>query len=266
MALQPTDVAQFIVAKAQESLQGFAFEQLLTWVEVDIQLLGIVHVVHALGYIHLHAAEGIGQLSHRLQIQAQIAVHRCLEQLANLPFRGVDTASYVEGICFYYPKFLRLNKGVPGHLHHLGNAIFHLYREHHIGVVSHIVGAQHQQAPLADQQRVDQRRQGVWTMEQGRHRPLGQPGQGPTEAIARCQAQQEGQQRGQQRARASGFGAGLAPRHRWGVGACAAAAAAGCLFLVLSPAWARALLARLVAALVAFWAGGTGLGLRHGES
>ena len=104
------------------------------------------------------------------------------------------------------------------------------------------------------------------TVEQGRHRPLGQPGQGPTEAIARCQAQQEGQQRGQQRARASGFGAGLAPRHRWGVGACAAAAAAGCLFLVLSPAWARALLARLVAALVAFWAGGTGLGLRHGES
>ena len=93
MALQPTDVAQFIVAKAQESLQGFAFEQLLTWVEVDIQLLGIVHVVHALGYIHLHAAEGIGQLSHRLQIQAQIAVYRCLEQLANLPFRGVDTAS-----------------------------------------------------------------------------------------------------------------------------------------------------------------------------
>ena len=266
MALQPTYIPQFVVAKAQESLQGFAFEQLLTWVEVDIQPLGIVHVVHALGHIHFHAAEGIGQLPHRLQIQAQITVYRCLEQLANLPFRGVDTTSYVEGVGFDHPKLLRLNKGISGHLHHLGDAIFHLYREHHIGVVSHLVGAQHQQAPLADQQRVDQRRQGVLTLEQGRHGALGQPGQGPTEAIARCQAQQEGQQRGQQRARASRLGAGLAPRHRWGVRVWAAAAAAGCPFLAFSPAWARALLARLVAALVAFRAGGTGLGLRHGES
>lgn len=70
MALQATNVAQFVVAKAQESLQGFAFEQLLTWVEVDIQPLGIIYVVHALGHIHFHAAEGIGQLPHRLQIQA----------------------------------------------------------------------------------------------------------------------------------------------------------------------------------------------------
>ena len=103
-------------------------------------------------------------------------------------------------------------------------------------------------------------------MEQGRHGALRQPGQGPTEAIARCQAQQEGQQRGQQRARAFGFGSGLATGHSWGVGACPAAAVAGCPFLAFSPAWARALLARLVAALVAFRAGGTGLGLRHGES
>ncbi len=137
--------------------------------------------------------------------------------MANLPLRGVDAASYVEGVGFHYPKLFRLNKGVPWHLHHLGDAIFHLYREHHIGVVSHLVGAQHQQASLADQQRVYQRRQGVLTMEQRRHRPLGQPRQRPTEAIARCQAQQEGQQGGQQRARASRFGAGLAPRHRWGV-------------------------------------------------
>lgn len=186
--------------------------------------------------------------------------------MANLPLSGVDTASYVEGVCFYYPKLLRLNKGVPGHLHHLGDAIFHLYREHHIGVVSHLVGAQHQQASLADQQRVDECHQGVLTLEQGRDGALGQPWQGSTEAIARCQPQQEGQQGGQQRARASGFGAGLAPRHRWGVRIWAAAAAAGCPFLALSPAWARALLARLVAALVAFWSGGTGLGLRHGES
>jgi len=161
LALQPTYIAQFVVAKAQVSLQGFAFEQLLTWVEVDIQPLGIVHVVHALGHIHFHAAEGIGKLPHSLQIQAQIAVYRCLEQLANLPLGGVHTASYVEGVGFDHPKLLRLNKGVPGYLHHLGDAIFHLYREHHIGVVSHLVGAQHQQAPLADQQRVDQRRQGV---------------------------------------------------------------------------------------------------------
>jgi len=95
LALQPTYISQFVVAKAQETLQGFAFEQLRTRVEVDIQPLGIVHVVHALGHIHFHAAEGIGQLPHRLQIQAQIAVYRCLEQLANLPLGGVDTASYV---------------------------------------------------------------------------------------------------------------------------------------------------------------------------
>ncbi len=78
LALQPTYIAQFVVSKAQEPLQGLAFEQLRTRVEVDIQPLGIVHVVHALGHIHFHAAEGIGQLPHRLQIQAQIAIYRCL--------------------------------------------------------------------------------------------------------------------------------------------------------------------------------------------
>ncbi len=150
LALQATDVAQFVVAKAQEPLQGFAFEQLRARVEVDVQPLGIVHVVHTLGHIHFHTAEGIGQLPNRLQIQAQIAVYRCLEQLANLPLCGVDTTSYVEGVGLHHPKLLGLNKGVSGHLHHLGDAIFHLYREHHIGVVSHLVGAQHQQASLAD--------------------------------------------------------------------------------------------------------------------
>jgi hypothetical protein len=102
-------------------------------------------------------------------------------------------------------------------------------------------------------------------MEQGCHGALGQPGQGPTKAIARSHPQQEGQQRSSDPG--SGSCAGLLTPHRWGVWLGAAAAAgAGWALLALSPVGARALLARLVPAPIAFWAGWTGLGLRHGKS
>jgi len=90
------------VAEAQEALQGFAFEQLAAGVEIDVQPLAVVHVIHALRHIHLHATQGVSQPLHRLEVEHQIAIHLGGEQLAQLLFHHLRPAAAVEGVGLHH--------------------------------------------------------------------------------------------------------------------------------------------------------------------
>ena len=75
LAFHAADVAEFVVAESQEALQGLTLEQLLAGIEIDVQPLAVVHVVHPLGHIHLHPADGIRQPLHGIEVEHQVAIH-----------------------------------------------------------------------------------------------------------------------------------------------------------------------------------------------
>ena len=148
LALKAADVAEFVVAVAEEPLQVLAFENLHAGIEVDVEALAVVHVVHALGHIHLNAVEGVGQSLNGAQVHLEVVVHRHVQQLGQFPLHRLRASEGIEGVGLLDAEIRRFDVRIAGHLRELSGAVFHLDREHHIGAAAHRIGPEHQDPAL----------------------------------------------------------------------------------------------------------------------
>ena len=93
---------------------------------------------------------------HSAHIHPHIAIHWSIQQAGELLFKGTHAAKCIEGIGFNYAEFGRFHEGVARYLGELGDTVFELHREHHIGVFAHLVCSNHKNAPVAAPEWVDQ--------------------------------------------------------------------------------------------------------------
>ena len=182
------------MAEAQEALELLPPEHLAARIEVDVEVLGVVDVVHPLGHIHFDATEGCRQVLHRPQVHPHIAIYRRVQQAGDFLLKSIHAAEGVEGIGLDDAEFARLHEGVPGHLGELGGAVLELHREHHIGVFADLVGADHQDATVGEGEGVDQPAELLGPMQQGGHGSRGQLGQGASQAVAQGNPKGKGHQ------------------------------------------------------------------------
>ena len=194
LALHAAQISHFVVAEAEEAFQLISLEPLGAWVEIDVEALAVIGVNHPLGHVHIHAPEGVAQAFDGLEVDAHIAINRCLQQVAQLLFDGVNAAVVVEGVGLHHPVLLRFHEGVPGHLGEQGFAVLDLNGEHHIGVTGDLVSAHHQDAPIPEAKGIDQGAEGLGALEQGSQCCSGQVAQGAGHAPAQGNPQHKGHQ------------------------------------------------------------------------
>jgi len=175
------------VAEAKEALQLLALQQLGAGVEVDDEALAVVHVVHALRYIHFNAAEGIGHLVDGRQIHLEVPLDRLPQQGAHLLLHRRWPDHGVEGIGLEHAVVGGFHIGVARHLGDAGDAVLDLHRCHHIGVSAHHIAAEHQHALLAEAERMEQAVELTAQLAQGREG--GAQGQGEAMLMAKNEAQ-----------------------------------------------------------------------------
>jgi len=191
LPLHPAQVSRFVVAEAQEALQFLALEHLKSWIEVDIEPLGAVLVDHSLWHIHLNAAEGIGHLVDGRQIHLEVPLDRLPQQGAHLLLHRLWPHHAVEGIGLEHAVVGGFHIGVARHLGDAGDAVFDLYRCHHIGAAAHHIAAEHQHALLAQAKRLEKAVELIVQLAEGPEG--GAPGQGEAMLMAEDEAQGDAQ-------------------------------------------------------------------------
>ena len=77
-----------VVPPADQPHGVLAAEGLLASLQVDVQVLGRVVVVHVKGHVELYAADGVHQLAHGLPLDHHIEIGDDAGELAHLPLQG----------------------------------------------------------------------------------------------------------------------------------------------------------------------------------
>ena len=139
-----SQVAGLIVAEAQEAQQVVALEHLATGVEINAQVLAAIDINHPFGDLHLHSSQGIPDPGHRVQIHLDVAIDGHPQQSAHFLLGLGDAGLAVEGIGLDDAETPRGDVGVAGQLDDAGHSVLHPHAEHDIGVIAHLVRAQHQ--------------------------------------------------------------------------------------------------------------------------
>jgi len=209
------------VAEAQEALQVLAAQHLATGIEIDVEPLGVVDVIHPLGHIHLHAAERVGHLGHGVEVELEVALHRRADQLGHLILDCIRTAEGQQCVGLDRAVPVGLDEGVTGNLRDQGDAVLDLDRKHHIGVVTDVVTAHHQHAAVAAGHRVDDRRQAAGRMDQPGQQRGELMDRGGGQPVAEAEAEGKGQQKPS--TRSLRCRAALATRQQFGHGGVGAA-------------------------------------------
>ncbi len=105
---------------------------------LDHQILVRVVVVHGIGVVEVHAADGVHQLAHGLPLHYHLIVRLKAHQLGNLLVQRLDTpfpaaVVKVDGVDFLHiPR--DVDHGVPGNGHHRGLLVGHVVTGQQHGV------------------------------------------------------------------------------------------------------------------------------------
>ena len=130
------------MAETQEALDVLAAQHLAAGLQIDVQVLGVVVVEHALGHIHLQAPQGIPEAPDHRQVDQDVVLHGPTELAAELLLHQLGPAIGQEGIGLEGAVALGGDVGVAGHLDQLGDTVLHPQGVHHIGVATAHIGAQ----------------------------------------------------------------------------------------------------------------------------
>jgi hypothetical protein len=192
LAVHAAQVPELVVAIPEESLQFLPLQNLQTGVKIDVQPLGIVDVVHALGHIHFHPAEGIGQPGHGIQIHFEMAFDRDRKQSGYLRLGDVGACQAIESVGLEHPVIRGFYVGIPRYLGDAGGVAVDLNGEHDVGVSPHLIGAHHQDETLADADGLHDGGQAVGGMDQAGDHPSQLGGEGSCHTHTQRQAQSKG--------------------------------------------------------------------------
>ena len=95
-----------ILSETDQLFRLFAVEGLQARIQMDIQILCRVFVVHILGHIHFYAAYSVYNLAERIQVNFDIVVDVDAQQVFNLQYRILAAVVFVavrmDGIEFCY--------------------------------------------------------------------------------------------------------------------------------------------------------------------
>ena len=162
-----------------------------TGVEINAQVLAAIDVHHPFWDINRHSSQGIPDPGHRVQIHLDVAIDGHPQQSAHFLLGLGDAGLAVEGIGLDDAETPRGDVGVAGQLDDAGHSVLHPHAEHDIGVIAHLVRAQHQHLAPAHPEAIEK-----WLQQNGAlaqaGRELGEGGRFG-QSVPQGQAKQEGQ-------------------------------------------------------------------------
>ena len=153
--------------------------------------MAAIDVHHPFWDINRHSSQGIPDPGHRVQIHLDVAIDGHPQQTAHFQLGLGDAGLAVEGICLDDAETPRGDVGVAGQLDDAGHPVLNPHAEHDIGVIAHLVRAQHQHLAPAHPEAIEKWLQQNSALAQA-GRELGEGGRFG-QSVPQGQAKQEGQ-------------------------------------------------------------------------
>ena len=118
---------------AQDLYRVLSVQVLHSFFVMNVQVLGGVIVVHVIGHLIIHTADGIHQLRHRVQFHHEIVVRGIADEVFNLLLDPLNALSVVHRVDLgNLPR--HIHHSVPVDAQHVHRAVFHVVTAHHHGV------------------------------------------------------------------------------------------------------------------------------------
>ena len=127
-----------VLAETEDLHDLLPVQVLEALVDVDVQILGGVVVVHIHGHFKIYAADGGGQLAHRLPLHHDVEVRGKADGVGNGVHQGGHPLVPAAGVVIDGVDLLDVpglvDNGVPGDAHGVELLVLHIIGDHHDGV------------------------------------------------------------------------------------------------------------------------------------